>query len=256
MTAKPILYLGDTSLATAASYLAGVLTWAQLEFDYLPSDRPATETDLAGRKLVILSDYPAAMLTAERQQQLVAAVHDGTGLLMIGGWESFHGHGGDWDTSAVAEALPVSISESDDRTNCDQPALVCCRQIHPVVDQLPWDRRPPSIGGFNRFIPKRITELVLEVERQRVEYRAFRFVSDPRDRHPLLVMGHIGSGRTAALATDVAPHWVGGLVDWGPSRVSAQAPGAEPIEVGNLYAEFLEQLVAWTGQLEVCRVKS
>ena len=52
----------------------------------------------------------------------------------------------------------------------------------------------------------------------------------PADAADLLVVGSYGRGRTAALATDVAPHWVGGLVDWGTPRVSAQANGAEAIE--------------------------
>ena len=58
-----------------------------------------------------------------------------------------------------------------------------------------------------------------------------------------------GRGRTAALATDVAPHWVGGLVDWGSRRVTAQAPRGEMIEVGQHYATFLTRLVEWTGSL-------
>jgi uncharacterized membrane protein len=64
--------------------------------------------------------------------------------------------------------------------------------------------------------------------------------------HPLLVVRDSGSGRVAALATDVAPHWVGGLVDWGEGRVTAQASGAEAIEVGDLYAKFFQQLISWT----------
>jgi hypothetical protein len=66
---------------------------------------------------------------------------------------------------------------------------------------------------------------------------------------PLLVVGRWGRGRVAALATDVAPHWVGGLVDWGAGRVAAQAPGAEAVEVGDLYARFVCQLMAWTASL-------
>ena len=57
------------------------------------------------------------------------------------------------------------------------------------------------------------------------------------------------SGRVAALATDVAPHWVGGLIDWGTGRVAAQAPAADTIEVGDLYAKFFRQLMAWTANL-------
>jgi hypothetical protein len=50
---------------------------------------------------------------------------------------------------------------------------------------------------------------------------------------PLLVTGQHGAGRVAAITTDVAPHWVGGFVDWGDARVAAQADGAPAIEVGN-----------------------
>ena len=35
MSSKPILYLGDTSLAGAAGYLAGLMSAFGFEFDYL-----------------------------------------------------------------------------------------------------------------------------------------------------------------------------------------------------------------------------
>ena len=58
------------------------------------------------------------------------------------------------------------------------------------------------------------------------------------------------TGRTAALATDIAPHWVGGLIDWGSVRVTAAAVGGWQCEVGAFYATFLRNLLSWTGQLE------
>ena len=64
---------------------------------------------------------------------------------------------------------------------------------------------------------------------------------------PLLVVGRHGAGRTAALATDVAPHWVGGFVDWGDQRVK-QDVGGGAIEVGNWYARFFCNLVTWVGK--------
>ena len=45
-----------------------------------------------------------------------------------------------------------------------------------------------------------------------------------------------------ALATDVAPHWVGGFVDWGKERVVADV-GDDFIDVGNWYARFFRQLL-------------
>jgi hypothetical protein len=75
------------------------------------------------------------------------------------------------------------------------------------------------------------------------------FEFSPGAESPLLVVGEYGRGRTAALATDVAPHWVGGLVDWGDQRVVQQV-GAGFIDVGNWYARFFRNLLVWTGRLE------
>jgi hypothetical protein len=245
-----VLYLGDTSLQGAAAYLAGLIHHAGWSCDYRRSDVPAEEElfDQA-RSLFVLSDYPAARLSPPLQQRLVLAVEAGAGLLMIGGWESYHGCGGDWDQTAVAAALPVEIGAGDDRVNCDQPALVRCVLDHPAVRGLPWDARPPCIGGFNRIRPKPAAQLILETQR----FHAVRDGEDVRFEltgcDPLLVVGRCGRGRVAALATDVAPHWVGGLVDWGAGRVAAHAPGAEAVEVGDLYARFFCQLMAWTANL-------
>ena len=109
--------------------------------------------------------------------------------------------------------------------------------------------RPPGIGGFNRFAAKADSATLLETQRYCVSRVDEELAFEPAEREPLLVVGTHGRGRVAALATDVAPHWVGGLVDWGPSRVAAQAPGAEAIEVGNLYSQFFWQLLQWTGNL-------
>jgi len=245
-----VLYMGDTSLQGAAAYLAGLIHHAGWSFDYLPSHVPA-EAALFDppRSLFVLSDYPAARLSPPLQQRLLQAVAAGTGLMMLGGWESYHGCGGDWDQTAVAAALPVEISPVDDRVNCDQPALVRCLLDHPAVRDLPWDARPPCIGGFNRIRPKAEAQLILETQRFRAvrDGEEIRFEAAGGD--PLLVVGSYGRGRVAALATDVAPHWVGGLIDWGTGRVTAQAPGADTIEVGDLYARFFLQLMAWTADL-------
>lgn len=243
-----VLYLGDTSLLGAAAYLAGLIHRAGWALDYVPSHLAANAELLdQPRSLYVLSDYPASRLALPLQQRLVQAVDAGAGLLMIGGWESYHGCGGDWDQTAVAAALPVEISGTDDRVNCDQPALVRCVQDHPVVGGLPWDTRPPCLGGFNRFRPKPDAEVILETQRFRAVCDKGDFRFEPVGCDPLLVVGTHGQGRVAALATDVAPHWVGGWVDWGSGRVAAQAPGAEAVEVGDLYAQFFQQLLAWTG---------
>ncbi len=246
---KPILYLGDTSLAGGAGYLAGVMSSRQLGYEYLPSAIPVNGEAEELRKLYIFSDYPSAHLCVQAQEQVIWNVCQGAGLLMIGGWESFQG--GDWGSTDLAKLLPVKIESTDDRINCDQPAMVhCLRKAHPICAALPWDARPPMIGGFNRFTAKADAETILEVQRFNVRHdeQAFQFAAV--ERHPLLVVGHYGKGRTAALATDLAPHWVGGLLDWGTGqRVVAEAPGCSAIEVGASYAQFIFNLLSWTGQI-------
>src|SRR5437870_5070531 len=253
MTDKHVLYLGDTSLSGSGGYLAGLMTAFGIGYDYVPSDRTLSAADAKHpRKLFILSDYRSEMLSHDAQAALLSQVHHGAGLLMIGGWESFHGHGGNWDDTPVGRALPVEISSEDDRINCDQPALLIKSAEHEIVAGLPWESRPPTIGGFNRVIAKPGSEAVLLVERFAAVYTAGRFEFTPQQQDPMLVLGTHGRGRTAALATDLAPHWVGGLVDWGNGeRVTAQAPGSWQIEVGNFYVQLIANLLTWTGQLHV-----
>jgi hypothetical protein len=247
----PVLYLGDTSLTGAASYLAAMLARSGWTFDYLPSDEPVEEAMIrAPRRLYIISDYPAAMMSPQAQELLEQQVSQGVGLLMIGGWDSFHGQNGLWAGTPVEHALPVQVSTTDDRVNCDQPALIVHDHEHPITDGLPWVDRPPTIGGFNRVEPKAGSDVVLEAHRFTAHYSDGSVVFEPLTVHPLLVVAAHGQGRTAALTTDLAPHWVGGLVDWGSDRVTAQAPEGETVEVGDCYATFVKQLLTWTGRLD------
>ncbi len=247
IVAERVLYCGDTTLDTAAAYLASLLALWQVDFEYVPSDQPLPESlDAGAFDLFIFSDYPADRLATTLQKQIVDRVLAGASLLMIGGWESYHGLGGDWDGTPIGGALPVDISGSDDRLNCDSPVFVqpLCAD-HPAVAGLPWADRPPLIGGFNRFSAKSDASIILKAIRTTACFHDESFEVQPVESHPLLVTGECGSGKTAALATDVAPHWIGPMVDWGESRVSAQAAGTDGVEVGNLYAQFLRQLIDW-----------
>ena len=247
MTSPQVLYCGDTSLDSAAAYLAGLMTHWNMSFDYVPSDRDLPDSVFESAPgLIILSDYPSERVSESQHSRIIDLVAHGTGLLMIGGWESFHGLGGDWDTTPIADVLPVAISSSDDRCNCDCPVLVRpVGESHSISDGLPWQSHPPLIGGFNRFTPKAGTDTVLEAVQFAATADGDSFTFRETASTPLLVTGRSGSGRTAALATDVAPHWVGPLVDWGEERVTAQAQGTEGVEVGNLYAELFHRIVSW-----------
>lgn len=245
-----VIYCGDTTLDSAAAYLAGLICHWGHELTYLASDQRFEPEILEGlstqQAVFVFSDYPSTQIEKETQQAVLDKVAAGAGLVMIGGWESFHGVGGDWDGTPIGNALPVEISSQDDRVNCDRPVFVDALQPeHSITVGLPWKKRPPVIGGFNRLTARSDGETLLEAVTHSAEKTSSGFAISEVQRNPLLVVGHHGEGRTAALATDVAPHWVGPLVDWGDGRVSAAAPGTEGVEVGILYATFLEQLLSW-----------
>src|SRR5688500_13918838 len=250
MNDKPILYLGDTSLATHAGYLAGLMSTWDYGYDYVPSDAQVNGHASEPRRLYIISDYPARLIDEPAQREILASVEAGAGLLMIGGWESFHGVGGDWDRTPIGQILPVEIGDGDDRVNCDQPALVRCLGDHPICEGLPWDERPPAIGGFNRFTPEPDSETILEVHQFAAKFRSGEGVFKPAQIDPLLVVGKYGRGRAAALAPDLAPHWEGGLIHGGVGpRTTATAPQSWTIEVGPNYARCIFTLSSWAGRL-------
>ena len=252
-TRQSILYLGDTSLSSAAGYLAGLMTRFGLDYEYVPSDQAlSSEQASVRRRLFIVSDYPSAMMLGPVQEIMLDQVNNhGAGLLMIGGWESFHGHGGNWDSTPIGNALPVEIASEDDRINCDQPALLLQGEAHEITAELPGNVRPPTVGGFNRVVARPGSLTAILVQSFGVTFESGRFNFTPQQQHPMLVLNAHGKGRTAALMTDLAPHWVGGLVDWGDSeRVTAKAAGSWEIEVGNFYSQLVLNLLIWTGNLQ------
>ena len=251
MNTPRVLYCGDTSLDSAAAYLAGLMSSWNWQFTYVASAQRLSASNIpADCNLFVFSDYPADCVDSELQTQIAKQVTSGTGLLMIGGWESYHGLGGNWDGTVIGDILPVEISGVDDRQNCDQPVFAQPAHIsHPITDGLPWSERPPLIGGFNAFTPKANSQTLLESVRFDAQFASGVPSLTKRSNAPLLTVGTHKGGRTAAFATDVAPHWIGPMVDWGNERVNAQAEGAGDVEVGNLYAAFFKQLLSWTAGL-------
>jgi hypothetical protein len=246
--AGKICYLGDTALTGAASYLAGVMGHFGLAFDYVPSDAaPPAAFAATPYALYVVSDYPAARFGAGLMEAMAARVAAGAGLVMLGGWDSYYGRLGEYHQSPLAAVLPVVMQSSDDRWNTAQPCLLKKKAEHPILEGLPWDQ-PPGVGGMNMIRAKPDAQTLLAAVPFTVRRVGDDFQFTAEDERSLLVVGRHGRGRTAALATDVAPHWVGGFVDWGDRRVT-QPVGSDAIEVGNWYAQFFRNLVVWTGQL-------
>ena len=244
-----ILYLGDTALDQQASYLAGIMSHYDLGFDYLNSDEQFSDTLLdRDYNLMILSDYPASNFSAKQIKIIVDKVKDGMGLLMIGGWESFTGDGGDYNNTLFAEVLPVIMKADDDRVNFSSPCLVIKDSSHEIIDNLPFEQNVPVIGGLNAVgVKKGIQSLLLAVEYKATKHGK-KIEFKEQKKYPLLVVSEYCLGRTAAFTSDAAPHWVGPFVDWGNERIKARADGSDTIEVGNLYAQFFVNLIKWLCQ--------
>ncbi len=245
---RGVLYCGDGDISSAAGYLGGMMTSWGWRFEHVPDDRDLDPDRLGDNvQLLIFSDYPARRLNPECELAIERIVRGGAGLLMIGGWTSFRGRDGFWDGTPVGDLLPVEISAADDRVNCDQATAVRCMQPHPATYGLPWASRPPAIGGFNRVKARADATVLLECQQFEVQLENGRFAFTESRSDVLLAVGRHGAGRTAAFTTDVAPHWVGPLIDWGDGRSSQQTPGAPAREVGDLYVKFMYQLLSWVG---------
>jgi len=239
---KDVLYCGDATLATGACYLGGAMTLAGIGFDYVEMEAPFPEKLLEkGYPLIILSDYPSGNFPPGALKKIARKVEQGTSLLMVGGWESFHGLIGNYQTSDLAPVLPVECLPEDDRLNWCQGLVPEVVASHPILQGLPWDE-PPMVCGCNRVKAKKDATVVLALRKLRIEKGK---LSLGRESLPLLVVGAYGKGRTGAVTTDFAPHWVGGLVDWGAQRVTAQAPGGRKIEVGNHYLSFIRNILLY-----------
>jgi uncharacterized membrane protein len=199
----------DTSTyVEGAGRLIEALEAAGLDVDYLPAHLvparfPATPADLGAYGAVILSDIGAnSLLLAPATFERSAAapnrlasveqyVRDGGGLLMIGGYLSFAGIEGKarYHNTPVEAALPVTISPHDDRAERPEgvhPAVT--EPGHPVLAGVPEDW--PALLGYNRLTGKSATQVLVRC-----------------DADPLLVVGSHGAGRSAAFASDCAPHW-------------------------------------------------
>lgn len=205
---KGVDSFNTSTYVEGADRLRAAFSAGGIDVDYLPGHMtparfPGSADELAAYDTIILSDIGANSLllspdTFERSaiapNRLAAIeryVHGGGGLLMIGGYLSFAGIDGKarYHGTPVEEALPVLISSHDDRAERPegvQPIASVAR--HPILDGIPagW----PALLGYNQVTAKPDADVLV------------RCGADP-----LLVVGSHGAGRSAAFASDCAPHW-------------------------------------------------
>lgn len=229
---KSVLYLGDGPVTGPACYLSGILKYAGFSATHLWNQKLSPKVLKKKFSVIILSDYSSRNISKTCSFQIQEQVLDGCGLLMIGGWSSFRGRDGHYENTLIEEMLPVKCLSRDDRHNLASGAFLLKRKSAADILRGILMKPAPFIVGYNEVRMKKNAELILELKEN----------ASGRTR-PLLVTGRYGRARTAAFMTDAAPHWCGGLVDWGSERVRIQVASGVQIEVGSLYVKFFVQLL-------------
>jgi uncharacterized membrane protein len=166
-------------------------------------DFPRTAEELAEvADVVVISDVGAnsfllskatfskSQVEPDRLEAVRGFVAGGGGLLMVGGYMTFAGIDAKarWGHSPVAEVLPVSVLDRDDRVEIPAGVNPVAIAEHPIVAGLGTEW--PTLLGLNEVAPRESATTLAEA-----------------GAHPLLVVDTAGEGRTAAFTSDLAPHW-------------------------------------------------
>lgn len=229
-----ILYAGDSEIGGPADYLFGILKHINARVTHIPPSKKLSPSLFKTRfDAIILSDFSKANTLQAAERAIVSQVDDGTGLLMVGGWGSFSGPFGKWRGSAIERILPVNCLAKDDRMNFPGGAWIIKRKAHLMFRAVNF-KNPPVICGLNQVRPKRGARVILTARRI-VDRREF----------PLLVIDSDPTRRIAAFTTDFAPHWCGGLVDWGNKHLKLHIKDEVLVEVGDRYIRFVSSLIKW-----------
>jgi uncharacterized membrane protein len=227
-----VLYTGD-EVIFVTTYVKGMNSWTdgvvhgeaghmlnalrsdpEIEVDYIPTSKVQNEfpSDFSKYDVVIYSDvgtdtvimyedrFYHCPMGKNRLGALKEFVKNGGGIAGIGGWMSFGGMYGQakWHNTPIEEVLPVTCHPWDDRVELSEgmtPNIV--KPDHPIMDGVAWNSAPVLFSGYNEVEKKPDGELLAEY-----------------NGDPILVVGNYGKGRTLAFATDIAPHWGRGFVDW------------------------------------------
>ena len=134
----------------------------------IPEKCPVRREDFGAYDVVILSDVGSdTMLTQppnqegkrnpNRLQELAGYVEQGGGVVMVGGYFSFSGIGNQarYNLTPLAKALPVSISNYDDRVECPEGVFVEVTYSGNtrLFEGIRMEDCPP-FGGYNKTVIK------------------------------------------------------------------------------------------------------
>ncbi|MFO1019909.1 MAG: glutamine amidotransferase [Planctomycetales bacterium] len=137
----------------------------------------------------------------DRIRLTIEAVQGGVGVLFVGGWQSFTGDRGigGWGRCRLKELLPVTCLDYEDLIeNSEGYGAEVLDPGHPILEGMDFSRIPPILG-YNQVKPREGFEVVAQWS---------------HTKDPLLAVGKVGKGRTAAFMSDPAPHWGCNFVFW------------------------------------------
>ncbi|MCL2646458.1 MAG: glutamine amidotransferase [Phycisphaerales bacterium] len=172
---------------------------------------PTTLAQWKRFKVIILGDLDASFLSPQQQKDLEQAVREGSGLLMIGGQNSFAPGG--WGNTTLATLLPVSL----DRVQPPQldtkfvPQLTAAGNVHPIFRNITQFFIAPDGrkgGGPSQQMPELDGCVALAAPKPGAVVLAVH----PTDKingalATVLAVQQFGQGRTAAFAADTTWHW-------------------------------------------------
>lgn len=211
---KHISHIKGFDIFTSCEYETGV-TWLREALEksgwavtHIPGHDvaehfPNTPEELKAYDAVVLSDIGANSLllpprsfnksipSPDRTESIKTYVEQGGGFCMIGGYLSFAGIDAKarYGQTVLKDILPVKILDRDDRV--EKPAGIVPsinNANHPVMRGIKgaW----PHFLGYNELVMRPEGELLASA-----------------GSHPFVAVRDFGKGRTAAFASDAAPHW-------------------------------------------------
>jgi len=211
-----------------AKWLIEALEDAGYEVDFIPNQHAASKfptemEEISQYDTVILSDigsntlllhpdtFEKSIPTPNRLKLIREYVKEGGSFLMVGGYMSFQGIDAKskYKDSPIEEILPVVMMATDDRVEVPEGMYPEAVKKHIVLDGI--EEKWPMLLGYNKFAADENGEVL-------VEY----------NEDPMVVVGEYGNGRTAAFASDCAPHW-----------------GSPEFVKWENYGKFWAQLIGW-----------
>lgn len=196
----------STKYEEGATFLLNGLKEQGVTVDYLPAHEvqlrfPDKLEELEKYDSIVISDIGSNTFLLQNKtfyemeiipdslELIRQYVENGGGLLMIGGYLSFMGIEGkaNYKNTVLADVLPIEMLDRDDRvekpSGCSPENIIEHRMLDGITE---W----PKFLGYNRFTAKKDAITLVNIEED-----------------PLLVIGEYGHGKTAAFASDCAPHW-------------------------------------------------